>query len=598
MARASDFDLAKALASPSFTPGQRDASALVELVVGGEEPTAARAAIALAKLGDAGRKAIEARLTAGGVADATLDAAGEPVGRDRRETSDRAPPRGVGIAASDASTDIAELGDAATARLVGALGLLARAGDGTARTELIARTRDAHVRVRRAAIAALGKLASSPAAPSQPGAPAPATTPRTTATELEDVRAALIARWDAADVAPDERRSLAEALGKLGGDEAKARLNALDAGDDAELARRRDRALLMNARDAKRDAESSIAIDVAPPSPLVVRLRCRAGLASMLRDELAALRWKPIARRDDAVDVTLDGPFGALHASRLWTTASIRIELSAARGEKDDIGERITRTMLSSPVRALLSAWTRGPIRWRLGFPEGHKRSIVWRVAKAVTSQAPELINDPTQTTWDVLVDDDARHLDIVPRRAPDPRFAWRVAEVPAASHPTVAAALAFVAGARDGDRVWDPFVGSGAELVERARLGPCASLTGSDTDDAALAAARQNLDAAGVTATLVKADARTHAAGPVDLIITNPPLGSRVQLDAKALLVEALPHFVKQLAPGGRLVWITPASKHTTPVVERLGLHRVQHVPVDLGGVRGSLERWDRPRR
>ena len=40
----------------------------------------------------------------------------------------------------------------------------------------------------------------------------------------------------------------------------------------------------MNARDAKRDAESSIAIDVAPPSPLVVRLRCRAGLASMLRD--------------------------------------------------------------------------------------------------------------------------------------------------------------------------------------------------------------------------------------------------------------------------------------------------------------------------
>lgn len=560
MARDASFDLAKALATPSFTPGQRDAPALVELVVGGEEPTAARAAIALAKLGDAGRKAIETRLSAGG-------AAGEI----------------AGLAKADASTDIAELGDASTARLVGALGLLARAGDTTARIELITRTRDAHVRVRRAAIAALGKLASAPGTAQRPPA------------ELDDVRAALLARWDATDVAADERRSLAEALGKLGGDEAKARLNALDAGDDAELARRRDRALIMNARDSQRDAESSIAIDVAPPSPLVVRLRCRAGLASMLRDELAALRWKPIARRDDAVDVTLDRPLGALHASRLWTTASIRIELST---ESDDIGEQITRTMLSSPVRSLLSAWTRGPIRWRLGFPEGHKRSIVWRVAKAVTSQAPELINDPTQTTWDVLVDDDARYLDIVPRRAPDPRFAWRVAEVPASSHPTVAAALAFVAGARDGDRVWDPFVGAGAELVERARLGPCASLTGSDTDDAALEAARQNLAAAEVSATLVKADARTHRAGPVDLIITNPPLGSRVQLDAKALLVEALPHFVEQLAPGGRLVWITPASKHTTPVVERLGLHRMQHVPVDLGGVRGSLERWDRPRR
>jgi 23S rRNA G2445 N2-methylase RlmL len=354
----------------------------------------------------------------------------------------------------------------------------------------------------------------------------------------------------------------------------------------------------MSARDSQRDADSTIAIDVAPPSQLVVRLRCRAGLAPMLRDELAGLNFKPIARRDDAVDVTLAGPLGALHVSRLWTTASIRVALPAARGDDEDVGDRIVRAMLSAPVRELFTRWTRGPIRWRLGFPEGHKRSIVWRVAKQVTSQAPELVNDPTQTTWDVLVDDDAAHLDIVPRRAPDPRFAWRVAEVPAASHPTVAAALAFVAGARDGDRVWDPFVGSGAELVERARLGPCASLLGSDVDEAALAAARQNLEAAGVTATLAAADARTHAAGPVDLIITNPPLGSRVQLDAKALLVEALPHFVKQLAPGGRLVWITPASKHTTPVIERLGLHRVQHLPVDLGGVRGSLERWDRPRR
>jgi precorrin-6B methylase 2 len=586
VARAPDFDLAKTLASPSFTPGQRDAPALVELVVGGEEPTAPRAAAALAKLGEAGRRAIEARLLGGG----SIGGGRAQLGDQGRSTTDA-------VLAGDAlpAGDTAELGDAATARLVGALGLFARAGDATARAELIARTRDAHVRVRRAAIAALGKLARTP--PRTDAATSPAAS-RTDPAELADVRAALIARWDAADIPADERRTLAEALGKLGGDELEQRLKSLDAGHDAELERRRDRALLMASRDSKREAESSIAIDVAPPSPLVVRLRCRAGLAPMLRDELAALRWKPTARRDDAVDVTLDAPLGALHASRLWTTASIRVELPPARGDGEDIGDRITRTLLSPAVRELFARWTRGPIRWRLGFPEGHKRSIVWRVAKMVTTQAPELVNDPTQTTWDVLVDDDAAHLDIVPRRAPDPRFVWRVAEVPAASHPTVAAALAFVAGARDGDRVWDPFVGSGAELVERARLGPCASLTGSDLDEAALAAARQNLDAAGVTATLVHADARTHPAGPVDLIITNPPLGSRVQLDAKALLVDALPHFVKQLAPGGRLVWITPASKHTTPVIERLGLHRVQHIPVDLGGVRGSLERWDKARR
>ncbi|MBA3396974.1 MAG: methyltransferase, partial [Deltaproteobacteria bacterium] len=117
----------------------------------------------------------------------------------------------------------------------------------------------------------------------------------------------------------------------------------------------------------------------------------------------------------------------------------------------------------------------------------------------------------------------------------------------------------------------------------------------GSDLDDAALEAARANAAAAGIAIELVHGDARTHAPGPVDLIITNPPLGSRVQLDAAALLVEALPGFARQLAPRGRLVWITPAVRRTTPVAEQLGLRRVRSLAVDLGGVRGHLERWDR---
>jgi tRNA G10 N-methylase Trm11 len=80
-----------------------------------------------------------------------------------------------------------------------------------------------------------------------------------------------------------------------------------------------------------------------------------------------------------------------------------------------------------------------------------------------------------------------------------------------------------------------------------------------------------------------------------VDLIITNPPLGSRVQIDAAALLVSALPNLARALAPGGRLVWITPSPRKTTPVAEQLGLARVRAFTVDLGGVRGQLERWNR---
>src|SRR5258708_1029611 len=114
MARAPNFDLAKELAKPSFTPGRGDASALVELVAGGDETTAARATPALAGLGDVARTAIEARF--------------------------------------------ASVEDGARARLVGVLGLLARAGDAEARTGVLASMQDPSSRVRRAAAVALGKL--------------------------------------------------------------------------------------------------------------------------------------------------------------------------------------------------------------------------------------------------------------------------------------------------------------------------------------------------------------------------------------------------------------------------------------------------------
>src|SRR5262249_13764540 len=114
MARPDDFDLARELARPGFTPGARDAPALVDLVSASEDPAAARAATALVGLAATGRAAIVA-----------------------------------GLATAD---------DGAKARLVRALGLLARAGDGEARAELLAHITDPAPRVRKAAAVALGKL--------------------------------------------------------------------------------------------------------------------------------------------------------------------------------------------------------------------------------------------------------------------------------------------------------------------------------------------------------------------------------------------------------------------------------------------------------
>jgi precorrin-6B methylase 2 len=587
-------DLEAKLGRAGFTPGVRDAPALVDLVVAGDERLAPRAASALAQLGEVGRQALVQAIEAG-----RSDRAGpEPAsGGEAGEAGRRGATR--------------ELDDGARARLVSALGQLARAGDDAARARVIAALDDRTPRVRKAAVIALGKL------PEGQGA--------------DEARRALLARWDAPDAPADERRALVEALGKLGGADALARLRALEPGGDAELARRRDRALLVADRDARRDQPSEVATDVRPPAPIALVLGCRAGLEPLLAEELTALGRAPRVTAH-GVELVLGEPLAALFASRLWATLAIPIALPPG-----DPADAITRAITAPSTRALLATWTRGPIRWRLGFARGHQRAIVWRVARDVTAAAPELINDPTATTWDFTVEHEAGHgepseherdraapgrrspasprpggearrsqarrapseparsLVLAPRRFVDPRFAWRVADVPAASHPTVAAALAWVAEPRPDDRVWDPFCGSGVELVERARRGPCRSLLGSDLDPSALEAARANLAAAGVAAELVLGDARSHAAGPVDLIVTNPPLGGRLRGDAAALLGDALPHFARQLAPGGRLVWITPAPRRTTPVAERLGLRRTRALPVDLGGMRGQLERWDR---
>lgn len=596
MARPDNFDLAAELARPGFTPARTDAPALVDLIADGPEATATRAMPALAGLGAVGTAAILTRL------------------------------------------ESAIPNDAVIARLVQALGLCARAGDAGARTRLLELLGDARVRVRRAATVALGKLASATIVElrsgddrrARPRRSAPGAVvvdlrdddTRRTQTDrrdahdkggvlvhgavddhvddnvhvddLVDVRTALLARWDAGDLPPDERRALAEALGKVGGDEARTRLAAIDPGGDKELARLRDRALLMADRTAKRGEDSTIATDVAPPKSLHVRLGCRSELGKLLRAELLALNVGPSFVRDkyaaEWVEVFLTTPWSTLHRSRLWEKASIMYPLDGTVPVED----AIVRTLTSPDVLALLRAWTRGPIRWRLGMVEGHQRALVWKVAQQVTEKAPDLVNDPTATTWDVLVDPDERLLSLIPRRAEDPRFAYRVAEVPAASTGPVAAALVWAAEPREGERVWDPFVGSGVELVERARRGSC-TLIGTDIDAEALAAAKANLAAADVSATLAEGDARTHAPGPVDLIITNPPLGSRVHVDAGALLVEALPNLVRALAPGGRIVWITPSAKKTTPAATELGLTCALSTMVDLGGVRGRLERWNK---
>jgi 23S rRNA G2445 N2-methylase RlmL len=227
-------------------------------------------------------------------------------------------------------------------------------------------------------------------------------------------------------------------------------------------------------------------------------------------------------------------------------------------------------------------------------------------------------VNDPTASLWEVVVDATPKSVDVAlsPRDLADPRFPWRRRDVPAASHPTIAAALARVAGVREDDVVWDPFVGSGAELVERATLGPYRALFGSDLDARALEAARENLAAAGVEARLEQADALVHAPAGVTLVVTNPPMGRRASRTAG--LADALDRFVAHVADvlasdpsgardatnrrsgrrhalGGRFVWVAPWPERARAAGARAGLKLDWARSVDIGGFDAEMQRWIR---
>jgi hypothetical protein len=121
---------------------------------------------------------------------------------------------------------------------------------------------------------------------------------------------------------------------------------------------------------------------------------------------------------------------------------------------------------------------------------------------------------------------------------------------------------------------VWDPFTGSGLELVERGLLGPYARLIGSDLDPKALATAAANLKSAGLERfELHAADATTFKPEGVTLIVSNPPMGRRVQRgDVAPLLGDFLASAGGLLQPGGRLVWISPLPRVTQPAARARG--------------------------
>jgi predicted RNA methylase len=464
-----------------------------------------------------------------------------------------------------AAVVIAELEATQNPELVGLLGRFAAAhADARLRPPLLAALAGTSAKGRRLAATALGKLGDSSA------------------------EEALLAAFEAAPL--DLARAIAEALGKLGSERALAALTARR-DRDPEFTRRKDQALLLIERRLGRDESCEITLDAPLPAPVTVRVACRRGLSRLVADELS--NFGASVKSDSCVELRYAGTLGALLVSRS------ALSFGFALGNAGPVAERPRRIaeLLSAPdTRAAICAWTRGRPRFRLDWLErGHQRAASWAVARALSELDSALVNDPRNASWvlEIGAGPDAP-LRLRPVLEPDPRFSYRCRDVPAASHPTIAAALARTAGVDANDVVWDPFVGSGLELVERGLLGPYRKLVGSDLDARALSAARENLSAAKLgDFELVESDMRRAAIDDVTLIISNPPMGRRVARDGSlASLLEAfIDRVAATLVAHGRAVFLSPLPARTEAWARARGLICVREPSVDLGGFDAEIQ-------
>ena len=120
-----------------------------------------------------------------------------------------------------------------------------------------------------------------------------------------------------------------------------------------------------------------------------------------------------------------------------------------------------------------------------------------------------------------------------------------------------------------------------GAELIGSRRF--CSACGAPVTDPRAGLAAELHLGDAATGA--------TPANGTVDLVITNPPMGRRIERGRHADLLE---RFVARAAavlkPGGRLVWLVPEPRAVHTRAAQAGLVLLRAFTVDMGGFPAAL--------
>jgi 23S rRNA G2445 N2-methylase RlmL len=411
-----------------------------------------------------------------------------------------------------------------------------------------------------------------------------------------------------------EKRHLGRALEKIGG---SATLSFMAQGESLpELTQQKVQAAI-----ARRENPGTVDREALLPGKpgMQINLRCRRGLEKIVREEAEEQLDPSIFRlrqiRPGCVTLTPLRPFSLsmLYELRCFATVGIRIGLieNSSGSEWEDA---LAGCIASPTARKIMRAATDGVPRYRLDFPaRGHQRGAIRNVVQQAHALAPELLNDARQAPWSVDVipvgggprkQRDAL-VELRPRLYPDPRLGYRKDDIAAASHPPLAACMARLAVQASPHTeeprqvVWDPFCGSGLELIERSMLGGVRAVHGTDLDPAAIGIARANFEAAAlenVSGNFTQCDFRDAeqlagiAPGSITLVITNPPLGRRVRVkDMRGLIADLLLAASKALEPGGLLIFTNPLRDGPSSPSLKLEYRQT----VDLGGFDCQLEMY-----
>lgn len=226
--------------------------------------------------------------------------------------------------------------------------------------------------------------------------------------------------------------------------------------------------------------------------------------------------------------------------------------------------------------------------------PPGTFRTFRISAAGGDTSTFRRIIEQVAAATRLRLADDggdlllrvrrSADGFELLARLSPRPLStrAWRVCNRPGALHACVAAAMAGLSTPDPSDIFLNVACGSGTLMVERQREGSYDRLIGCDLDEAALDCARQNLDAAGVTADLHPWDATALPMpdASVTVVSVDLPFGQLVGSHERNrdLYPKMVAEAARVLQSGGRLVAITQQLREFERAIggeARLGVER-----------------------